>query len=294
MAKQKLIIEVRANEYQTRDKSPHVPYGPEEIAETALECWRAGASIVHFHATEPATGAPSIAVERYGEVVRRIREESDLITFPTLGADIIQSTGRVGHIVQLAKDPATRPDCVPIDMLTCNVDLYDVERKEFGSLDRVYSNTTGALIDICQQVRAVGVKPVPMLWNVAALRLTEAFLEMGVYEQPLLAELPVYADRFRGLGHPATIKGLYSLLDFFPPGADWHWLVSVIGCNAFPVLAGAIEAGGHVVIGVADYPYPELGFPTNAELVTRVVEMAKNMGREVATAAEVRELLDMH
>ena len=79
----KLIIDVRINEYAMRDPNPHVPYSPEEIADQALECWREGASIIHYHARDPRTGAPSADPALYAETVRRIRQKSDLIVMPT-------------------------------------------------------------------------------------------------------------------------------------------------------------------------------------------------------------------
>ena len=295
MAKQKLIIEVRINEGTPRDISPNVPYSPEEIADQAVECWRHGASVVHFHARDPATGAQSTEVGHYADAVRRIKHDSDLITFPTLGASLLPTVDeRIAHIVEIAKDPATRPDCVPVDMLTTNLDRYDAERKVFLSGDRVYLNTTNMLTYLCESMKAIGVTPMSMMWNIAGVRLTEAFLEMGLYSEPMPCELTLFADGFPGYGHPATIRGLHALLDFFPArAANWQWFLSVIGGNAFPALAGAIECGGHVAIGVADHAYPELGFPTNAELVTRVVEMARSMGREIATPVEARAMLRM-
>jgi 3-keto-5-aminohexanoate cleavage enzyme len=48
-----------------------------------------------------------------------------------------------------------------------------------------------------------------------------------------------------------------------------------------------------VAIGLGDYPYPELGTPTNAELVKRLVHMAEGFGRTPATPAETRKMLGM-
>lgn len=295
MTMEKLIIQVRVNEGTMRDVSPNVPYGPEEIAQQSLDCWRNGASMVHFHARDPETGAKSPKVELYAEAVRRIKQESDLITFPTLGAAMLPTAeARMAHIVEMARDPATRPDCIPVDMLSTNLDRYDQGRGEFSSPgDLVYLNTANTLRDLCVMAREAGVKPVSMMWNVPGVRLTEAFLEMNLYDEPLLCELPLFGDQLRGYGHPGTIKGLLSLLEFFPPRAEWTWMANVLGANAFPVLAAAMSLGGHVVIGVADDPYASLGYPTNAELVATVVELARYMGREVATAAEARQMLGL-
>jgi len=52
-----------------------------------------------------------------------------------------------------------------------------------------------------------------------------------------------------------------------------------------------IAQGGHIAIGIGDYAYPELGYPTNAHLVREIVKLAKTVGREVAMPAEAREIL---
>jgi uncharacterized protein (DUF849 family) len=289
---EKLIIQVRVNEGQMRSANPHVPYSPEEIANQVIECWHVGASVVHYHAREPESGKPSTKPELYAEVVRRVRKECDIITFPTLGASMLPTVDeRIAHIVQMAKDPATKPDCVPADMLTSNIDWYDRDRRRFrGNGDRVYLNTTRMLQELCEKTRAIGVRPVAMMWNIAGIRLTQAFIEMGLFEEPLMCELTVFGEGFEEFGHPATTKGLQALMDFIPQGANWHWMVSAIGTNPFPLHAHAIANGGHVAIGLGDYPYPELDYPTNAQLVKRVADLSKSMGRQVASVAEARRI----
>lgn len=290
MAKKKLIITLHANG-PSKATNPNLAYSPKEIADQAVECWRQGASIVHYHICDPVTGAPSADLSLFAETERLIKQQCDIITFPTLGALSAPSEGRISHILELAKDPATKPDCIPLDVITTNLDAYNAEQKAFTSVDRVYANTTRTLMDIVERVQAVGVTAVPMIWNVASVRVIEKFVEMGVLKEPLFCELSVYGEPYLAFGHPATVKGVNSILDFIPAEANWRWAVSVIGANAFAILANTMERGGDVVIGLHDYPYPELGFPTNAELIARVADMARAMGREVATAAEAREIL---
>jgi uncharacterized protein (DUF849 family) len=193
----------------------------------------------------------------------------------------------------MAKDPATKPDCIPVDMRTGNVDQYDAERRAFISTERVYVNTTDMLMGLCERARSVDVKPVSMMWDVAGVRLTEAFVDLGLYDEPLFCELPLFAGNFLGYGHPGTIRGLQALLDFFPSGAAWQWFVDVTGGNALPVASHAIEVGGHVALGLGDHPYAELGQPTNADLVAHVAGMARSVGREIATVAEARDVLSV-
>src|SRR5439155_1434724 len=83
-----------------------------------------------------------------------------------------------------------------------------------------YSNTTGMLIDISERVKAVGVTPVPMMWNVAGVRVTEKLVEAGLFKEPLFCEVSVFGEPYLGFGHPATVKGLDTIVDFFPEGSS--------------------------------------------------------------------------
>lgn len=291
---QKLIIEVRINEYASRNRNANVPFSPAEICEEAVQCWRAGASIVHYHARDPRTGAPSAQAEIYAETARRIREQTDLLVMPTLGAWTLPSPdARMSHIIEMAKDPATRPDFAPIDMGTSNVDVFDTRKRRFMSDETVYMNTTKTLQYFAQTIRAAGVRPVAVLWNVSAIRTTAAFVEAGLFEQPLYAEI-VLTEGGLFAGNPGTVRGLDAMVDFMPADPRFEWTVMCTGGNLFPVVGAAIERGGHLAIGLGDYPYAELGTPRNAELVERVALMSRQVGREVATPSETRRILGLN
>jgi 3-keto-5-aminohexanoate cleavage enzyme len=94
-------------------------------------------------------------------------------------------------------------------------------------------------------------------------------------------------------GHPGTVKGLQAMLDFMPARQNWQWAVMCAGGNLLPLVAAALERGGHISIGLGDYAYPELGQPTNAQLVARVAQIAREVGREVATPREARGILGL-
>lgn len=289
----KIIVEVRINEYATRDANPHVPYSPAEITAEALACAREGAAIIHYHARDPVSGAPATDVALYADTARRIKAASDLIIMPTLGAWQLPSPqARIAHVVEMAADVATRPELAPIDMASSNVDVYDPQAKRFKTNDTVYINTTATWQYFAETMKAVGVKPMQALWNVSSVRCTAALTEMGVFSEPLYCGI-VLTEHWLLAGHPGTVKGLEAFLDFLPAQQHWQWSVMCAGGNLLAVAAAAMERGGHIAIGLGDYPYPELGLPTNAELVARIVALARAMGREVATPAEARRLLDL-
>ena len=63
----------------TRETTPHIPITPEEIAQSAVECWKAGASVVHIHVRDPKTGQGTQDVNLFRQVVEPLREKTDLI-----------------------------------------------------------------------------------------------------------------------------------------------------------------------------------------------------------------------
>ncbi len=289
----KIIIEVRINEYALRNGNPHVPYSPAEIAADALACGREGAAIIHYHARNALTGAPATEFALYADTARRIKTASDLIIMPTLGAWQLPSPqARIAHVVEMAGDAATRPELAPIDMASSNVDVYDPKARRFKTNHTVYINTTATWQYFAETLKAIDVKPMQALWNVSSVRHTEVLTEMGVFREPLYCGI-VLTEHGLLAGHPGSVKGLSAFLDFLPARQNWQWSVMCAGGNLFAVAAAAMERGGHIAIGLGDYPYPEFGRPTNAELVARITALARAMGREVATPAEARAMLGL-
>jgi 3-keto-5-aminohexanoate cleavage enzyme len=287
----KLIIEVRINEYASRKHNPHVPFSPNEICDDALRCRNAGASIIHYHARDPLTGAPSAEAANYAETARLIKAKSDLIVMPTLGAWTLPSPeARMSHIIEMAKHPATRPDFAPIDMGTSNVDIYDSRRRRFVSDDVVYMNPTKTLRYFAETIRASRVRPYMALWNISGIRVTEAFVDCGLFEPPLYAGI-VLSDGGLFAGNPISVRGLQAMVDFIPASLRTHWSVMGVGGNLFPLAGAALECGGHIAIGLGDHPYTELGTPCNADLVERIADLSRAIGREVASPSEARTLL---
>jgi 3-keto-5-aminohexanoate cleavage enzyme len=211
-----------------------------------------------------------------------------------LGAWILPSPeARMSHIIEMARDAAARPEFAPIDMGTSNVDIYNAHRKQFLTEDVVYHNPTSTLRYFAETIRAAGVRPYLALWNVSAIRVTHAFVESGLLAPPLYAGI-VLSEAGLFAGNPGTVRGLQAMVDFIPAEPRIHWSVMCVGGNLFPLVGATVERGGHIAIGLGDYPYNEIGTPRNAELVERVAEMARQIGREVATPAEARRILGLH
>ena len=288
----KLIIEARVNEYMMRGPNPHVPYSPSEIAANAVACRDAGAAIVHFHARK-TDGSPAHSYDAYADTVRKIRVDSDILIHPTLGYVTLGASAaeRLAHIMRMVDD-GIAPDFAPMDMGSSNVDKFDPQTNLFTTNDLVYTNSTATLQYFASQMRAKNLKPYLVSWNVGFTRQAEAFIRAGLIDTPAYLCL-LLSDNTCIAGPPGTAKGLQSQIDFVPPDLDIQWTLCNFGGNLLNLAPSIIEKGGHISIGLGDYQYKELGAPTNAELIGLVADMARQMGREVATPHEAKQILGM-
>jgi uncharacterized protein (DUF849 family) len=290
----KLIIEARVNEYMMREQgNPNVPYTPAEIAADAAAVRWAGASILHFHARKP-DGSPEHAWESYAETTRRIRETTDILVHPTLGYATLDKPAeeRLDHILRMAKDPATGPHIAPLDTGSVNVDRYNAQARRFESTNMIYKNSTETLMYFAENIRKAKLKPYTVCWTIGFTRYASAFMDMGLLDEPAFLCFCLTDNTFLG-GHPGTLKGLQAHLDFLPEGKRVEWTVVNFGGNLFALAGTIIAMGGHISIGLGDYTYSELGTPTNAEIIRRISEMARELGREVATPDEAKQILGM-
>jgi uncharacterized protein (DUF849 family) len=287
-AMNKLIINVRLNEWEMRGPNTNIPYSPSEIATDAALCREAGASIVHVHARQ-ADGGKSHDPAVYVEITEKIRASSDVLIHTTLGN--VYNEGDAG--ARTAHVDAARPDIATVDIGSTNMDVYNPAGKKWKTTDKCYVNSIADCLFFANRMKKIGVKPSLGIWTIAFMRTADAFIDMGVLEAPALAKIALCGGG-RIAGHEATPAGLSAYFHAIPPDGRIQWAVCTKHANVFPCAAVAIANGGHVAPGLGDYHYPELGYPTNAELVRHIVRMAQAMGREVATPEDAKQILHMN
>ena len=151
-------------------------------------------------------------------------------------------------------------------------------------------NSHETLIAFLERFRELGVRPALACWNISFLRGAGALIDLGLVPDPSYFLL-VHGGAGQLGAHPNTLEGLRAYTDHLPRGSAVEWSICCKGGNLFTIAAAAIAQGGHIAIGIGDYAYPELGYPTNAELVREIVNLAKLIGRDVATPAQARQML---
>ena len=289
----KIIIEARVNELAPRDGNPNVPFLPSEIIRDAKACYDEGASILHYHG-RTAEGAPEHAADFYLETNAGVRALCPMLLHPTLGyvANDADALGRFAAVEEMMKDPTTAPDFAPMDVGSVNVDWWNPEEVKFDTTDLIYKNSTGTLMHFAERIRHHGLKQYLVSCNVSSTRQIEAFMQMGVVPEPAYVCFCL-TDGIMLAGHPGTPEGLDAHITFLPKDRRIVWTVVNYKGNLLLLAEKIIEAGGHISIGLGDYPFTELGQPTNAEVIAKVVEIARSLGREPATVEETREILAM-
>ena len=289
-AMKKLILEMRLNEYKLRDENKNIPFTPDEIAEAAADCRRAGASIVHFHARE-ADGKACFAPEVYAECAAKIRERCDNLIDGTLGqVNVAGDDHRLAHIVHMAKSPKTIPDFAAVDTGSTNVDAYDSVTKQFKSTHRSYVNSIETCIRLINEMQGLGVQPSISVWTVPFIRTCDALIDAGILRVPATLQVVLCDGGILG-GHPNTLRGLSEMVDNMPFHRQIEWFVCSKEGNLFAAAAAAIQRGGHLSPGLGDYAYPELSCPDNGALASAFATQSRQMGREVASPAEARAMI---
>jgi len=275
----------------TVGKHPAIPITPKEIADSAVEAAKAGATIAHIHVREPGSGKPSRRVELYREVVERIRES---------GTDVIVNlTAGMGGDLQVPdRDPRTAgpdSDLVPamerlahIEALLPEICTLDCGTLNFGDGDMIYVGTPEMLRKGALRIQELGVKP-----ELECFDSGHVWMANTLYAEGLVEAKPMY-QLCLGIpyGAPATTETMLAMRNLLPPDAVWAGFA--IGRMQMPIVAQAVLLGGHVRVGLEDNLWLEKGvYASNASLTERAVEIVQRLGARTLTPAEGREVLGL-
>jgi uncharacterized protein (DUF849 family) len=272
----------------TYGKSPHLPVTPKEIADSGLEAAAAGAAILHIHVRDPQTGKPSRSLEYYREVVARIRDRNSDV--------LLNLTGGMGGDVTLgAEDPkdfGPGTDLVgPVERIEHILELKpEICSFDCGSLnfeDLLYLTTPTYLRKMATLIRQAGVHPEIEVFDTGHIRLARQLISEGLFKEPYLFQLCL-GIRW---GADASADGMKAMKDMLPANSIWAGFG--LGRAQMPMVAQAVIMGGNVRVGLEDNLFLSKGQPaTNAQLVSRAVQIIELLGAEVIKPDAVRRSLN--
>ncbi len=266
-----------------RAQCPHIPYTPVEIAEEAKRAYDAGASVVHVHARTDE-GAPTFEPDTFARIKEEIKKRCPII--------LNWSTGSLDDDTSLQEACITRDDCRPdiaaLNMGTMNYSKYSPKRKEFV-FDMVFPNTYGKILKLLKAMNSAGVKPELECFDSGHTNGTGPLLDMGALKQPL--QFSFIVNVLGGI--PATVESVQFQKSLIPAGSQWE-VIGISHCQ-WRMEATALVLGGNVRVGLEDHVYLPNGdmAKSNGELVAKVVELARAVGREPASVEEARKILSL-
>jgi 3-keto-5-aminohexanoate cleavage enzyme len=251
------------------DQTPHLPFTPARLGETARKIREAGAAIVHIHCRDD-DGENTHDVARFREAFAAVREAGDLIVQFSTGGAIGMTPAERASVLELRPEMAT---------LTCGT-------VNFG--DDVFANSFPIMRGIAAKLREFDVRPELEIFDKGHLSNARRLAAEGTID------LPQHVDFVLGVpgGLDATVANLCDLVAALPAGCTWS--VAGMGRQQLPMAMAAIAMGGHVRVGLEDNLYYSKGrLASNEELVARVARISNEAGRPVATPDQARALLGL-
>jgi 3-keto-5-aminohexanoate cleavage enzyme len=251
------------------DQTPYLPYTPQLLGETARAVREAGGSIIHVHCRND-DGSNTHSVARFRQAYEAIRAQSDLIVQFSTGGAIGMTPEERASVLELRPEMAT---------LTCG-------SVNFG--DDIFENSFPIMRGILKKMNEFGVRPELEIFDKGHIANARKLV------RERLLSFPQHVDLVLGVpgGLEATVQNLADLVDALPAGCTWS--VAGIGRQQLPMAMTAIAMGGHVRVGLEDNLHYSRGrLARNEELVARVVRIAAEAGRPVATPDQARKLLGL-
>lgn len=272
---------------------PKFPVTPAQIADAAFEAQQAGATAVHLHVRDPKTGEGSRDPVLFKELTDRVRArglrtvlnltcgggakyvpdpENDAIAGP--GTDVGTVANRTRHIEE------NLPEVCSLDVTTQN--------QMDGDEELVYLHSQRTLRRMAARFRQLGVKPEIEVFAPGDVLFANQMISEGLFAPPPFFQM-VLGTKW---GLPSDAETILYLKRLLPVNA--LWAAFGIARQQMPMVAQSVLLGGHARVGLEDNLYLERGvFATNGQLVERAVRIIRDLGCEVATPDEAREMLGL-
>jgi 3-keto-5-aminohexanoate cleavage enzyme len=274
----KVIITVaQTGALVTKAQNPNIPEQPEEIAVSAYDCYNEGAAIVHIHARD-REGVTTGSAEVFRDIHERIRKRCNII--------LQDSTGGGANLTV-----EQRTECLEAQPEMASLNMGTMMRTLGPAAGTPFSNTRPDIEAFVARMKKFGVKPEMEVYNLAMYREVNNLIAKGLIEKPY------YVNLILGMAYQGALEGnplyLTVYLQFLPPDTIFNTLG--VGAAQTPVTTMGMILGGCVRVGMEDNIYYRKGelAESNAQLVARIVRIARELGKEPATPDEARQILGL-
>jgi 3-keto-5-aminohexanoate cleavage enzyme len=268
-----------------REANPNLPLTAEEQGQDALDCYNAGASVLHLHVRdEEEVNTPE--VKYYNESVRLIGEKTPMIRQIGNGIGVRHhEDGSVGFATLEERfNLVDNIDPTP-EMSTINAGTFGF-KSALGEV--VFLHPLSFNVEYLARCKEAGIMGIEIeVYDTSHIANAMVLVDEGVLTPPLHFSIVLGI----GGGAPATPENLVHMVKQLPEGSTWQ--VVAVGRYHVPTTMMAMAMGGNVRTGLEDTVYYKKGEPvkSNAQLVERMVRLAHEIGREPATVEEAKATL---
>jgi len=257
-----------------KELNPSIPMTPEEIAEDAYQCWKAGAAIVHLHMRDEE-GKGTMDKEKFKKTIDLIKARTDcdiVINCTTSGDNRAGSAERMAHL------PYVMPEMASFDAGSFN-----------WMPAGIFDNSPQFLGQLGLKMKALNIKPEMEIFDSGFMNIVKYYVKKEVLTAPCHYQFVLGVLG----GIEATVKNLLYLYEMLPEGSTWS--AFGLGRQHLPIMYATLSLGGHIRVGLEDNVYYSHGkLATNVSLVERAVRAVREFGKEPATPEEAREILGIN
>lgn len=301
MAKQKTIITCAVTgSIHTPTMSDNLPITFDDIATQAVEAAEAGASILHLHTRHPDDGRPSVDPEHYAPFLPRVKQATDaVVNITTGGAPTMLIKERLKAAEQFS------PEMCSLNMGSMNFAFHPLAKrfnewkfdweKDYieGSESNIFRNTFADIREAAERLAPHNIKFEHECYDVGHLYNLKFCMDIGLFKAPVF--LQFIFGILGGIG--ADVENLIFMKQTADRlfGEDYRWSVLGAGGAQMPLATTASQMGGNVRVGLEDSLFIKRGelAESNAQQVAKIRRIVEDLGCEVATPDEAREILDL-
>lgn len=284
----------------TPTMSDALPYTYDQIAAQAIAAAEAGASILHLHARDNETGAPSVNPDDFSPFLSRIKQASDAVVNISTGGSLTLS---IQDRIKPAKTFSA--EMCSMNMGSMNFSFHPLAKrydtwkfdweKDYveGSDGNIFRNTFRDIREAATTLAPENIKFEHECYDVGHLYNLKFCLDAGLFKAPIFIQFVM--GILGGIG--ADIDNLVFMKKTADKlfGDDYRWSVLAAGAAQIPMATTASQMGGHVRVGLEDSLFITRGTlaDSNAQQVAKLRRIIEDLGSEVATPDEAREILDL-
>ena len=302
MKKQKKIVITCAitGAIHTPTMSDALPITYDDIARQSIAASEAGASILHLHARDPNDVSPSVEPEDFLPFLKRIKQSTDSVINISTGGSLKLS------IMDRIKPAKTfSPEMCSLNMGSLNFAFHPIANRYSSwkfdweedyvrsSEGNIFRNTFADIRVAAENLADHNIKFEHECYDVGHLYNLRFCMDMELFKPPVFIQF--IFGILGGIG--PEVENLIFMKNTADRlfGSDYRWSVLGTGKTQMPLATTASQMGGNLRVGLEDSLFISRGklAISNAEQVNKIRRIVEDLGHEIATPDEAREILDL-